>query len=126
MPVSVDAAIGQQGVAKLTRAVLVYQDAHHVDTFATVHQVTDVEDGAPALAAGRLLSLEELRTIHKALYKMQRLSINPPHVLASSPERLVWFEPAWPRVLFFEGRDAYLNELSGRTFPQPALLFIAG
>ncbi len=126
MPVSVDAAIGRQSVAKLARAVLVYGDERRIDTFATVHQVTGVDDGAPALAAGRLLSLEELRTIHKALYKMQRLSINPPHVLASSPERLVWFEFAWPRVLFFEGRDAYLNELSGRTFPQPALLFIAG
>ncbi len=126
MPVSVDAAIGRQSVAKLAKAVLVYQDAHHVDTFATVHQVTGVEDGAPALAAGRLLSLEELRTIHKALYKMQRLSINPPHVLAHSPERLVWFEPARLGVMFYSGEDAYLNELSGRTFPQPPLLFIAG
>ncbi len=126
MPVSVDAAIGRQSVAKLAKAVLVYQDAQQVDTFATVHQVTGVEDGSPTLAAGRLLSVEELRTIHKALYTMQKLLINPPHVLASSPERLVWFEPAWLRVLFFESQDSYLNDLSGRTFPQPPLLFIAG
>ncbi len=126
MPVSVDAAIGRQSVAKLARAVLLYQDERQIDTFATVHQVTGVEDGSPTLAAGRLLNLEGLRTIHKALYKMQKLSINPPHVLASSPERIVWFEPARPRVMFYSGQDPYLNDLSGRTFPQPPLLFIAG
>ena len=126
MSVTVDAAIGRQSVAKLAKAILVYQDPHQANSFATVHKVTGVDEGAPALAAGRLLCLEELRTIHKALYKMQKLSINPPHVLASSPERLVWFEPAWPRVMFYSGEDAYLNGLSGRTFPQPPLLFIAG
>jgi len=47
-------------------------------------------------------------------------------VLAVSPERLVWFEPARSRVMFFETQDPYLNRLSSQAFPQPPLLFIAG
>jgi PRTRC genetic system protein B len=50
----------------------------------------------------------------------------PERVLASTPERLVWFEPARPRVMFFKTQDAFLNSLSGSSFPQPPLVFIAG
>jgi PRTRC genetic system protein B len=87
--------------------------------------VTGVEGGQPALAPGQLLTIEGLREVHKALYRMQRLEVLPQHVLTASPERLVWFEPARSRVMFFNAADAYLNSLSGQSFPQPPLLFIA-
>ena len=127
MPVSVDVSLGRQSTVRLARAVLLYQEGRHQgDAFATVHEVTGVEEGQPALAPGQLLTVEGLREIHKALYRVQRLEVLPQHVLAASPERLVWFEPARSRVMFFTAADAYLNSLSGRSFPQPPLLFIAG
>ena len=127
MPVSVDVSLGRQSKVKLARAVLLYQEGRHQgDAFATIHEVTGVEEGQPALAPGQLLTVEGLREIHKALYRVQRLEVLPSHVLAASPERLVWFEPARSRVMFFTTADDYLDALSGQSFPQPPLLFIVG
>lgn len=120
-------SLGRQSVVKLTKAVLLYQESpHQGDAFATVHEVTGVEEAQPALAPGQLLTVEGLREIHKALYRVQRLEVLPPHVLAASPERMVWFEPARSRVMFFSSGNIYLDALSGKSFPQPPLLFIAG
>lgn len=127
MPVSVEVAIGRRSVVKLSKAILLYEHEHRQgDAFATVHEVTGVEAAQPALAPGRLMSAEGLREIHGALYRVQRLTVLPQHVLAATPERLAWFEPARSRVMFFSAQDAYLNALSGQSFPQPPLLFIAG
>ena len=127
MPVSVEVSFGRRSKVELAKAVLLYQEGRHQgDAFATVHEVTGVEEGQPALAPGQLLTVEGLREIHQALYRAQRLEVLPPHVLAASPERLVWFEPARCRVTFFQSGDACLNGLSGQSFPQPPLLFIAG
>ena len=127
MPVSVEVSLGRQSKVELTKAVLLYQESlHQGDAFATVHEVTGVEEGQPALAPGQLLTVEGLREIHRALYRAQRLEVLPPHMLAASPERLVWFEPARSRVMFFQSSDACLNGFSGQSFPQPPLLFIAG
>ena len=102
MPVSVKAEIGRQSIVKLKQAVLLYgDDSYDGDTFATMHNVTGVESGTPTLVPGRLLSVEGLRHIHKNLYRLQKLELLPAHVLAVSPERLVWFEPARNRVMFF-------------------------
>lgn len=127
MPTSVDISLGRQSKVELAKAILLYQESHHQgDAFATIHEVTGVDEAQPALAPGQLLTVEGLREIHKALYRVQRLEVLPPHVLAASPERLVWFEPARSRVMFFTAADAYLNSLSDQSFPQPPLLFIAG
>jgi PRTRC genetic system protein B len=127
MSISVMVSLGRQSKVKLARAVLLYQEGRHQgDAFATVHEMTGVEEGQPALAPGQLLTLEGLKEIQKALYRVQRLEVLPPHVLAASPERLVWFEPARLRVMFFNTANAYLNSLSAQSFPQPPLLFIAG
>ena len=127
MPVSVKAEVGRQSIVKLKQAVLLYgDDSYDGDTFATLHDVTGVESSTPELAPGRLLSVEGLRHIHKNLYRLQKLELLPPHILAVNPERLVWFEPARNRVMFFKTADAYLQGLSGIPFPHPTLLFIAG
>ena len=115
MPISVTVSLGRQSKVKLAKAVLLYQESRHQgDAFATVHEMTGVEEGQPALAPGQLLTIEGLREIHKALYRMQRLEVLPQHVLTPSPERLVWFEPARSRVMFFNAADAYLNSLTPR------------
>ncbi len=127
MPTTVNVSLGRQSVVKLAKAVLLYQESSHQgDAFATVHEVTGVEEGQPTLAPGQLLTVEGLREIHKALYRVQQLEVLPSHVLAVSPERLVWFEPALSRVMFFTTADTFLNGLSCQSFPQPPLLFIAG
>ncbi|MDQ3398304.1 MAG: PRTRC system protein B [Deinococcota bacterium] len=128
MPVSVGVGIGRKGTVALKRAVLLYESGGYEskDAFTTVHDITGLDEGQPALAAGRLLTVEGLREINKALYKQQRLVVLPEQVLAVTNERLAWHEPARMRVMFFKTQDAFLNNLSGSSFPQPPLLFIAG
>ena len=91
MPVSVETDVGRRSQVKLKKAVLLYEEDGYEqgDAFATVHEVTGVEDGQSTLGAGRLLSVEGLRRVHKSLYRLQALSVLPSHVLALSPERLV-------------------------------------
>lgn len=126
MPASLTVSVGRQAEVRLERAILLYGDGHGGDAFATVHDVTGADEGRPALAPGRLFTAAGLRDLHRSLYQQQRLAVLPPHVLAVSPERLAWFEPARPRVLFFRSGDPYLDGLSGGSFPQPPLLFVAG
>ena len=53
MPVSVDVSLGRQSKVELAKAVLLYQESRHQgDAFATVHEVTGVEEG-PACARAR-------------------------------------------------------------------------
>lgn len=126
MPVSVDVAIGRASVVELKKAILIYQDDDDGDAFCTVHDVTGVGAGQPVLGPGSLMSTEGLREIHRALYRTQKLTVSPEHVLAATPERVVWFEAARSRVMFFKSQDTFLDGISGQTFPQPPLLFIAG
>lgn len=129
MSVSAEVHLGHQNKLKLSRAVLLYETlggdyGSRRDTFASVHGVR-FEGSLPVLEPGRALTLEALRELSRSLSRAQRLELLTKHVLAVGPETLVWFEPARPRVMFFRCPDPCLQKLSGQTFPQPALLFIA-
>jgi PRTRC genetic system protein B len=117
---NIDINLGQQSRFVLREAILLYKDEGQ--TFATVHEVAG---SPPKLEPGRLLTLESLRELHRQLYGDASLEVLPEHVLAVSAHKLVWFEKPSKRVMFFQTSDACLQTLSGRTFHQPALLFVA-
>ena len=129
MSISVNVQLGHRNTVKLSRAILIYESkggeyGSRQDTFASVHGVRH-EGAVPVLEPGSAMTLEALRELSRSLSRTKALELLPEHVLAVGPETLVWFEPAWPRVMFYECNDPCLQSLSGRTFPQPALLFIA-
>ncbi len=129
MPVTVDVKLGHRNTVNLSRAILIYESkgggyGSQQDTFASVHDVR-LEGAVPVLEPGSAITLEALRELSRFLSRTRALELLPEHVLAVAPETLVWFEPAWPRVMFYECSDPCLQSLSGQTFPQPALLFIA-
>ncbi len=115
-----DVEMGQQARLELQRAILLYKDQHY--TFATIH---DVAASPARLEPGRLLTLENVHELHRELYGDAQLELLPENVLACSLHKLIWFEKAKRRVMFFNSSDSYLQELSGQSFPQPALLFCA-
>lgn len=120
---------GQQ-TAQLEQAILVYNTSQSLEdqrSFVTVHDVTAAEKRAPTLGPGRLLSHAELGKLIAALHR-QTFELIPAHVLALAPDRIAWFEPARKRHMFFKpvSPDPTVAGLSGVTFPQPALLWIAG
>jgi PRTRC genetic system protein B len=115
-----DMEMGQQARFELKRAILLYKDQHY--TFATIH---DVASSPARLEPGRLLTLENVHELHRELCGDAHLELLPENVLACSPHKLVWFETAKKRVMFFDSSDTFLQRLSGQTFPHPALLFCA-
>lgn len=121
---------GQQ-TAQLEQAILVYNTGQRTEeqsAFVTVHDVNLTSDPkTPTLGPGRLLSHVELGRLVALLHK-QTFELIPAHVLALAPSRSAWFEPARKRPMFFQPitPDPLMTELSGLTYPQPALLWVAG
>lgn len=122
--IDTDVHLGIEETVKLEQAILVYKGASGGrSVFLSLHDVTEL-NGAPQLAAGRLLSSEALSSLVEGLWS-QRAAYLPEHVLAVGPGALAWWEPARRRALFFEAQDAAVNAISGRVFPQPPLVFVA-
>jgi PRTRC genetic system protein B len=122
---SVNASLGGEMTVELKQALLVYRERYGQRGFVTIHDI-DTDSGSPALKEGRLMGMSDLRELVKVVSGIKGLTYLPSHVLAYSSEGLAWFEPAQCRTLFFETQDSYLNGLSGRRYPQPPLVFIAG
>lgn len=116
--------LGRDASVQLEQAILLYKGASgEQSTFVSLHDV-QMTDGVPNLSAGRLLSSEALSVLVEGLWR-HRITYLPEHVLACGPTTLVWWEPAMRRAMFFEAQDAAVNAISGRVFPQPALVFVA-
>lgn len=120
------ADLGDDATLQLQKAILLYARSGYgpeANAFATLHDLQPGTDQQPELAAGRLLTRDDLESLYKALRGTQSLAYLPPHVLAASPDGVAWHEPAQERTLFFQTRDESLNTISG-TYPQPALLWV--
>ena len=105
----------------LSKAILVYSDGR--EAFATVHEPRPSPDGgAPYLDAGQPLSAAFLTELAKALGRATQREILPPNVLVYTPDMLVWWRKPQRRVMFY-GDSTDGRTLSGRVFPQPALVF---
>jgi PRTRC genetic system protein B len=110
----------------LKHALLVYRGDKL--TAVTLHDIVQDADGKqPRLGPGRLPAADDLRTLcHEILQSDHGKSEwLPDNILMLERSRIAWWEPARRRPMFFETQDTALNALSGRSFPQPALLFIA-
>lgn len=108
--------LGEDSHLALTRALLIYENAS--DAYISEHKVVKGE-----IRAGKVLSEPVLK---KLLAKLSPgLTYLDERTLYHSGTEMAWFEPAQSRVMFFDTHDPFLNSLSGGTFPQPPLVFIA-
>ena len=114
-------SLGNADTLTLHGAILVYKGAR--DVFATWHEAEVREGTAPGLGPAHSLSTGFLRTLAHGLGSRIRPEILPDNVLVRTPDVLIWWSPACRRRMFFRETDEALGMLSGRTFPQPALLF---
>lgn len=109
----------------LQGAILVYRGGNAAgQAFASWHEVESDKARAPRLGPAQLLSSHFLRELSRGLGAMMRPEILPENVLARTPEMLVWWRPAQRLKMFFR-HDDELGIVSGRVFPQPALVFRA-
>lgn len=115
--------VGSDLELKLYQAVLLYRNDRGNQVMATVHGVVETDtNGAPALGAGQLLSTAALRELAKQLGGSSHAEYLPENVIAHTSELIAWWTPAAVRRMFFR-QDSELADISGKTFPHPALLF---
>ncbi|MEQ1887179.1 MAG: PRTRC system protein B [Bryobacteraceae bacterium] len=109
----------------LQGAILVYRGGNAAGgAFATWHEVETDKARAPRLGPAQSLSTHFLKELSRGLGAMMLPEILPENVLVRAPEVLVWWQPAQRRKMFFR-HDDELGSVSGRVFPQPALVFRA-
>lgn len=99
-----------------------YGDRGRGDVYVTLHDVEAGEDGPPRLGPGRPADLEFLRDLTKGLQANVPAEVLPDYVLCRTPDTIAWWSPRARRPMFFrEGSE--LGGLSGKLFPQPALVW---
>ena len=117
--------LGGPAQFELRGAILVFAGGNMSGgAFASWHDVEGGKEGAPRLGPATPLSTSFLRELSRGLGAMTRPEILPENVLVRTPDTLVWWRTAQRRKMFFR-HDDELGSVSGRVFPQPALLFRA-
>jgi len=122
----ISVAIGGGQSLTLSGAVLVYQGGR--EAFAVWHPAKFGQaEGAPYLAEAEPLTMEFLRALSTGLGVYVPPEILPASVLVRTSELLVWWTPAQHRILFFGEHSGAGNELNGKRYPVPPLVFkVAG
>lgn len=120
---------------ELREALLVYQsdrqnstiDSRAVaSTFITKHSVQVSSAGIPALGPGAVLDKSDLDSLIKGLQGSVPVEFLPTNVLVRTHDSIVWWTPPAIRPMFYsKDKSDDLDLLSGKKFPQPALLFRA-
>ena len=120
-------SVGSEVSYELHSALLVYKrSAHHGndDVFITRHDVNKDEGGIPVLGPGETLTMEFVSDLMRAFQGKLDTQVLPENVLVHSFQRIVWWVPPAIRTMFYAaGRSPELEQLSGKRYPQPALLF---
>lgn len=120
---------------ELREALLVYRSDRQnstmrssdiAPTFVTKHAIQLSAEGTPTMGPGAVLDKSDLDTLIKGLRGVVPVEFLPPNVLVRTQESVVWWTPAAIRPMFYlKDKSAELDQLSGKRFPQPPLLFRA-
>jgi PRTRC genetic system protein B len=120
-------SVGSEVSYELHSALLMYKrEAKHGsdDVFITRHDVKKGEAGVPVLGSGQTLTMEFVSDLVRAFQGKLDTQILPENVLVHSFERIVWWAPPAIRAMFYVAeKSPELQQLSGKRYPQPALLF---
>jgi PRTRC genetic system protein B len=114
--------IGDNRIFTLKQAVLLYQDGS--TTFATLHEVKSLQEGAPYLGAGQSVTTGFLEGLAKGLGASLAAEVLPETVLARTPDLITWWSPEKCRLMFFGDSNQDTRKLNGRRYPHPALVFM--
>ncbi len=119
----VEIALGAESRFELKGAILVYAGGHLANgAFAAWHDACASADKAPQLGPATPISTNFLRELSRGLGATTKPEILPDNVLVRTPDTLAWWTPSKRHRMFFRHDDP-LGAVSGRSFPQPALVF---
>ena len=122
---NIDIHIGESYRYRLRQALLIYggNGGHRGDNaFVTLHDVQGQD--TPALGPAQPLSSNFLTALSRNLQRNAGVEILPENALARTHEMFAWWTPAQARPMFFGSPDGKMAAMNGRSFPQPALVFV--
>lgn len=115
---------------ELRSALLVYENnagiAHgnQPTTFVTRHPIMTALEGTASVGPGQPISKDDITQLIEKLRGSVPIEFLPANVLVRTDDTIVWWTPASIRPMFYaEERSSELAALSGKRFPQPALVF---
>lgn len=123
-------SVGEQVNFSLHKALVIYESSRDMSSgsssswFVTEHPISLDEKGIPRIKEGALLSRDALDALVEKVKGAQAAELLPENVLVYSPNRITWWVPASVRTMYYScERSPELRSLSGKKYPQPALLF---
>jgi PRTRC genetic system protein B len=117
----VEVSIGEMHRFELRDALLIYRESRR--SFITLHTVTAQQQGPPLLGPAQPLTTAFIEDLAESLSGGAAAEFLPETVLARSDRMIAWWTPRRVRRMFFENAEGKAQQLNGRVFPQPALVW---
>jgi len=117
----VEVSIGEMHRFELRDALLIYRESRR--SFITLHAVTAQKQGPPLLGPAQPLTTAFVEDLAVSLSGGTRAEVLPKNVLAKTDRMIAWWTPRRVRRMFFENAEGKAQQLSGRLFPQPPLVW---
>jgi PRTRC genetic system protein B len=117
-------AIGENHRFELREALLIYCENRNT-AFITRHQVLRDNSGTPGLGPARPLNVSFVEDLIRSLGGRTTAEILPNNILAKTDRMIAWWTPRQRRQMFYQNVWKKSEELNGRIFPQPPLVWRA-
>ena len=117
----VEIAIGEMHRFELRDALLIYRENRR--SFITWHTVTAQKQGPPALGPAQPLTAAFVEDLAESLSGGAVAEILLENILAKTDRMIAWWTPRRVRRMFFENAESKAQQLNGKVFPQPALVW---
>jgi len=105
----------------LKDALMIYRTKDGRAAYVTHHEIASGQLGPATTLTGSFI-----QELSEQLRKRVKMEVLPLNVLARTQDAIVWWTPAQRRRMFFTNVDGEkVAGLSGKTYPQPALVWMA-
>jgi PRTRC genetic system protein B len=117
----VEVSIGEMHRFELSDALLIYRESRR--SFITWHAVTTQKQGPPLLGPAQPLTTAFVEDLAESLSGGTKAEVLPENVLAKTDRMIAWWTPRRVRRMFFENTEGKAQQLNGKLFPQPPLVW---
>jgi len=117
----VEISIGEMHRFELRDALLIYRENRR--SFITWHTVSAQQQGPPLLGPAQPLTTAFMEDLAESLSGSATAEVLPENVLAKSDRMMAWWTPRRVRRMFFENAEGKAEQINGKLFPQPALVW---
>ena len=117
----VEVSIGEMHRFELRDALLIYREGRR--SFITWHAVTAQKQGPPLLGPAQPLATAFVEDLAESLSGGVTAEVLPESVLAKTDRMIAWWTPRRVHRMFFENAEGKAQQLNGKLFPQPPLVW---